>query len=517
MRTLQFISATYRFSSSKNLFYINFFLSFDLMPASDEQEYDLNPIFYPESMVVVGLSRRNFNHPGNTTFTKNLMEMKVKTYGVSPSSPEVDGHKIFKSIDTLPEVPDLAVVCVSSRNSLSVIKDAAEFGIRGAIVIGGGFAETGREGKKLQDELVSVCNDHNMPLIGPNCVGCFNPPIIDTIFLPSERIVKPKSGNVAMISQSGGVLLDQMFLSAAERNIGVSCAVSIGNKAMVNERMFLRYFEKDKNTDVIAFYIEGFGEGEGREFVKEARLSKKDIVCYLGGTTAAGKVAAGSHTASLSAHGGIIKGAFKQASIMVPDTELEVKNYLKVYSTLANPFRRFTTMTMRGENVAIVSLSGGHGVIAADLLEKYEMKLARFSEQQKEELDFLLNPVASKIACLNNPIDITGAAIEEDIINILEYLLNQKNVDIIILLLLPYPPSISMHLGRKIMKITNKYAKPMVVFIPWAEKFNLLRQALEINKIPCAHTVEEAIIMASAIKLKGLGGMRKKFNWNSTI
>jgi acetyltransferase len=480
---------------------------------AETEEYDLTPIFYPKSLAVIGLSRRDYTHPGNTTFSKNYLEMKVKTYGVSPTAQEVDGYKTFPSIDKLPEIPDLAVFCVSAKNCLEAVTHAAEFGVKGGIIIGGGFAETGKEGREIQDQIVKVATDHHMPLIGPNCVGVYSPPIVDTIFLPTERIVKPKEGNVAFISQSGGVLLDQFFLSCYERDIGVSSAVSIGNKAMIKETHLLKYFEKDPKTNVIALYLEGFEPGEGREFVQIAKKSKKDIVVYMGGNSQEGKIAATSHTGSLAGNMEIMMAAFRQHTIVVPKTELEVKNFIKVYSVLSNPFRRYTTMSVQGDNIAVLSVSGGHGVMCADILGRYNLKLSKFSEEQKAQMQFLLNPTAARIAGLNNPIDLTGACEEDDLVKILEYLLQQMNVSLIILLLLPYPPQISMHLGRKVTQISGRYTKPIVTFLPWTAKYDLLRTSLEINYIPCAHTVEEAVMMANAIVEKGKGGIRKKFNW----
>ena len=481
----------------------------------DDTEFDLTPIFRPKSAVIIGLSQKNPLHPGNAMFTKNLMEMEVKTYGVAPKYKKIEGHKIYNKINDLPEIPDLAVLAVSSKYSLSVIKQAAEFGIRGAIIVGAGFAETGKEGKKLQDEIVKICTDYDMPFIGPNCVGVYSPPMLDTLFLPSERLTKPKSGNVAVISQSGGVLIDQFFINCAEREIGISTAVSVGNKAMINESHLIKYFEKDPNTDVIALYLEGFNEGDGRNFCINARKSKKDIVVYSGGKTSAGKRAAGSHTGSLAANNLIMAGAFKQYSIINPDTELALKNTLKVYSMLANPFRKYSTMSIHGDKIAILSVSGGHGVLCSDLLEKYDLSLTKFTERQKDDIDFLLNPTASKIAGLNNPIDITGSGGNEDIVNILEYLLNQKNVEMVLILLVPQVQQISMQVGRDIVKLSNKYNKPIIGYVPWTPKFDLIREALELNHIPCAHTLEEVVQMAAAIKMKGEGGIRKKFSWNS--
>ncbi|MCF2141512.1 MAG: CoA-binding protein [Candidatus Lokiarchaeota archaeon] len=477
-----------------------------------DYDFDLTPIFRPKSTVIIGLSSRNPDHPGNAMFSKNLIEMKTKTYGITPRANEIDGHKVYQSLDKLPEVPDLAVVAVSARHTLQVIKEIAEFGVKGAVIIGGGFAEIGKEGKKKQDELVKFCIDKGMPFIGPNCIGVYSPPIVDTFFLPSERLVKPKQGNVAVISQSGGVLIDQFFINCKERDIGISTAVSIGNKAMVNEAMLLKYFEKDPNTDVIAFYLEGFHPGDGRKFCETARLSRKDVVVYSGGISSAGKIAAGSHTGSLAADGSIMKGAYKQFSVINPTTEQYLTNTLKTYSMLANPFRKYSTMSIHRDKIAVLSVSGGHGVICADIMDKYGLKLTKFTDKQKEDISFLLNPVASRIAGLNNPIDITGSGTDDDIVNILEYLLNAPNVEMIFTLLVPQVPQLSMRLGRSIMQIGNKYRKPIIAYVPWTPKYDLIRDALEMHYIPCGHTIEETVEMGTALILKGEGGIRKKMS-----
>ncbi|MHA1618625.1 MAG: CoA-binding protein, partial [Promethearchaeota archaeon] len=193
-----------------------------------DSNFNLSYIFRPKSTVFIGLSSRNPDHPGNAMFSKNLMEMKTKTYGITTKAQEVDGHKVYNSLSALPEIPELAVIAVGARHTLPIIKNLAEFGVKGAVIIGGGFGETGKEGKKMQDDIVKVCIDNQMPFLGPNCIGVYSPPIVDTFFLPSERMVKPKQGNVAVISQSGGVLVDQFFINCKERDIGISTAVSIG-------------------------------------------------------------------------------------------------------------------------------------------------------------------------------------------------------------------------------------------------------------------------------------------------
>ena len=189
-------------------------------------------------------------------------------------------------------------IAVGPDDTLEYVKECAEFEIPASIIIGGGFAEIGGKGKKRQEILEKIAFDNNIAILGPNCIGVYSPPLLDTIFMPTERITRPPRGSVALISQSGGVLVDQFFVKFAERNIGVSTAVSIGNRAVVDETMLLEYFSKiDPDTTNIAFYLEGFKDGKAREFLRFAKESEDTIITYFGGLTKDGKVATLSHTA----------------------------------------------------------------------------------------------------------------------------------------------------------------------------------------------------------------------------
>ena len=178
--------------------------------------------------------------------------------------------------------------------------------------------------------------ENDIAILGPNCLGVYAPPIVDTIFLPTERITRPPRGSVALISQSGGVLVDQFFVKFSERNIGVSTAVSIGNRAVVDEVMLLEYFSKvDKETTNIAFYLEGFKEGKARKFFKLAKESEDTVITFFGGKTKEGKVATQSHTASLAGNYNVLKGALRQFQIINPHSERELLTCLKVYDVLS--------------------------------------------------------------------------------------------------------------------------------------------------------------------------------------
>ncbi|MFW9824950.1 MAG: CoA-binding protein, partial [Candidatus Thorarchaeota archaeon] len=205
---------------------------------------NLEKLFKPKTMAVVGISKKNPLSPGRIVLLKNEFEMDVKVYGIYPNGGEIEGIQLFDRLDQLPIIPDLLVIAVSPDDTLEYIKECGELGISASVIIGGGFAEIGGKGKKRQELLEKISFENNIAVLGPNCLGVYAPPIVDTIFLPTERITRPPKGSVALISQSGGVLVDQFFVKFNERNIGVSTAVSIGNRAVVDEVMLLKYFSQ---------------------------------------------------------------------------------------------------------------------------------------------------------------------------------------------------------------------------------------------------------------------------------
>jgi acyl-CoA synthetase (NDP forming) len=475
---------------------------------------DLKKLFQPKSMAVIGISKKNPNSPGRIILVKNEFEMNVKVYGIHPEAGEIEGIKLYKRLDDLPEIPDLLVIAVNAEDTLKYIQDCADFKIPAAIIIGGGFAEIGGEGKKRQDTLEKIAFDNDIAIIGPNCIGVYSPPLVDTIFLPTERITRPPKGSVALISQSGGFLVDQFFVKFKERNIGVSTAVSIGNRAVVDETMLLEYFTKvDPETSNIAFYLEGFKEGRARDFLNIAKDSENTVITFFGGISEQGRIATQSHTASLGGNAKILSAALKQYRIVQPTSERELLTFLKVYDVLSQrkkPFGENTITT--GNNIVILSVSGGHGVICADIIGKYGLKPAKFTEKEQSEMSELMNPVARVIASFHNPIDLTGSVLDIDIENLVRYLSDIERIECILLLLLPYPPNISFQIGRRIANIISTKKKPVICFIPYVEKYSLIIESLEIANIPVFHSIKEAVQAASALKLRTRINNLKKNN-----
>lgn len=462
---------------------------------------DLEKLFKPKSMAVVGISKKNPLSPGRIVLLKNEFEMEAKVYGIYPNGGEIEGIQLYERLDKLPEIPDLLVIAVGPDDTLEYIRDCGELGIPASVIIGGGFAEIGGKGKRRQEILQNIAFKNDMAVLGPNCLGVYAPPIIDTIFLPTERITRPPKGSVALISQSGGVLVDQFFVKFNERNVGVSTAVSIGNRAVVDEVMLLEYFSKvDQETSNIAFYLEGFKEGRARDFLKIAKESEDTVIVYFGGKTREGKVATQSHTASLAGNYKIIYNALRQHFVIQPHSERELLTCLKVYDVLSKRRNPFGTNVVTYGNVAIVSVSGGHAVLASDMLKNYGLNAVRFSQQEKKDLKELMNPTAREIASFNNPIDLTGSVLDTDIEDIIKYLSDIERIECIILLLLPYPPNISFQIGRRIANIVISKNKPMVCFVPYVSKYSLIIESLELANIPVFHSIKETVQAVSALK-----------------
>jgi len=216
---------------------------------------ELKYLFKPSTMAVIGVSTSQDNHPANVIYTKNHLRYPVKTFPVNPKGGTLHREKLYQSVFDIEERIDMAVIAVRAEFVPKVMEDCIKKGIRGAVIVSGGFAEAGNT--VLQQQVVDIAREAAFPFIGPNCLGIYAPDYVDTFFLPGERIIRPEKGNVGFVSQSGGVLVDQMVKFAGQ-GIGVSLAVSIGNKAFIRETDMLDWFAKDIETKVIAFYVEGF-------------------------------------------------------------------------------------------------------------------------------------------------------------------------------------------------------------------------------------------------------------------
>ncbi len=459
---------------------------------------DLSKVFSPRSVVVVGVSTTNPFHPANIIFNKNYYGSDCDVYAVNPKGGELERRRIYRTLDEVPGPVDMAVVAVKADHVPQVARECAAVGVGALVVISGGFAEMGEEGRALQDELVGICRENSMTLVGPNCFGVYSPPVVDTFFLPPERTVKPRKGDVAVASQSGAFLVDQVMTCFHEVGIGISVAVSMGNKAMVDEEVLLEHFAGRGDTGCICFYIEGMDEGV-RRFIQSAReiSDRIPIVAYIGGKSERGKAAAHSHTAALAGDHDMIAGALKQSGILEATTEAEVASFCKILSF-------YHHRPLRQCSIAIISSSGGHGVIASDLATAAELQVPGFDQERRGALRALLEPGVRDIASLYNPVDLTGSAADQDFERSLDYLLSQDDIEAALVLTLPYTPMMTSFVGTRLGQVVKKYDKPVVAYVPNLAKYGMVLEGFELNGIPVVHSIEEGVQMLKALRLLGL-------------
>jgi acetate---CoA ligase (ADP-forming) len=454
---------------------------------------DLKPLFEPQTMAVFGVSSSNYRHPANEIFNKNLLRYPVRVYGINPRGGTINGQSIHKSISDVPEPVDLAVIAVRADLVLEVMAACIEARVRSAIVISGGFTEVGRQ--DLQEKIVAVAKEAAFPFIGPNCLGIYVPSRVDTFFLPGERMVPPVVGNVSFVSQSGGILVDQMIKFTGE-GVGFAKTISIGNKALLGELEILDYLVSDPSTEVIAFYIEGVGENAGREFELKAGKCGKPVVVLKSGKSPGGSRAVSSHTATLAGDYASFSAVLSQYGIVEAVNELELVSFC---GSLSAYVRSAYSKPVEGR-VGIVTVSGGHGAIAVDACTARGIAVPPLPEEIRDELRRNLSPSVQGIAALGNPIDLTGSGIDEDFVATARIFFAREEIDCVLALLLPYIPGVTSDLGAKLSSVARQYGKPLVAYVPHVEKYAMLIEGFNLNGAPVAPSIEGAVLMVDALR-----------------
>jgi acetate---CoA ligase (ADP-forming) len=449
---------------------------------------DLKPLFEPRSMAVLGVSLSNDRHPANEIFNKNLLRYPVRVFGVNPRGGTINGETISRSIAEVPEPVDLAVIAVRADLVPGVLSECIKAGARSAVVISGGFGEVGRP--DLQERVAGIAKAASFPFIGPNCLGIYAPSRVDTFFLPGERMVTPAPGNVSFVSQSGGILVDQM-INFTNEGVGLAKAISIGNKALLDELDILDYLAADPATKVIAFYIEGFGANEGREFVLRAGRCGKPVVVLKSGKSPGGSAAVSSHTASLAGDYASFSAVLSQYGIVEAKNEMELVSFCESLSAYANPSEG---------RVGIVTVSGGHGAIAVDACTARGIPVPALPVEVGEMLRKTLSPSVQGIAALANPVDLTGSGIDDDFVATAKFFFARAEIDCVLALLLPYVPGITSDLGAKLSNVARQCGKPLIAYVPHVEKYAMLIEGFNLNGAPVSPSIEGAVLMVDALR-----------------
>ncbi|HPD57133.1 MAG TPA: acetate--CoA ligase family protein [Smithellaceae bacterium] len=353
--------------------------------------------FSARSIALIGASPNPFK--GGNFILKNLIAtFRGDIYPVNPKYKTIEGLPCYAAVREIPDAVDMAIIFVPAREVPQAVRDCADKKIPGVIIESAGFAEIGAEGDKLQNELLDIKKQTGIRLWGPNCMG-----MVDGVqghvfsFMVPEAVKSGLiPGHVSLIVQSGmlsgGFLMDIV----SNRITGINKVCSVGNKIDVDECDLLEYFEKDPQTKVIGLYLESIVDG--RRFLELCKKSSKPIVVLKGGKSASGAQAARSHTAALAGNHRVIEDALQQAGVIEAQ---DFKQLVDLCRSLAVYSRRPKGVG----RVAILTASGGAGIVASDFIEEYNLSLAKFTHATKSALEKLFPhwmPV-------NNPVDIWPA------------------------------------------------------------------------------------------------------------
>jgi acyl-CoA synthetase (NDP forming) len=411
----------------------------------------MREIFYPESVAVIGVSSSPDNMGRGIVF--NLMEFGFQgiLYEVGPKGGVFAGRRIYKSVLDIPDHVDLAVILTPARTVPGILEECGEKGIRWAVIESAGFREYREEAKKIEEEIVRVAEKWNLRFVGPNCIGVINMETgLCTPFPPLRRTVRV--GDISMISQSGGVGMSVLNLLANE-GLGLNKFVSAGNMLNIQTEELLAYFIEDPGTKYILLYLEGIQDG--RKLMELARRSAKPIVAFKANIGQFGKSIASSHTASLSSNDRVVDAAFRQSGIVRVDDA----------TTLGNDLKILHLPPMRGKNLAIISRSGGHAVIAADACETSGLTLAEFPKDFLEDIE---KHFRASVIKLTNPLDLGDLFDLEFYLKIIDRTLAHDGVDGIVFLHTfnaTFEGERSRNLFNRIIELSKKYDKPVAIYV----------------------------------------------------
>jgi len=449
--------------------------------------------FRPQGIAVIGASRV----PGKVGYMVlyNLRSMyKGPLYPVNPRAREVLGLPAYPSILDVPDPVDLAVVAVPAQAVLRVVDEAGRRGVRGVIVLSAGFREVGGEGITLEKKLIEIVRRHGMRLIGPNCIGVYSPSTgVNATFFDPNRQGLPRPGPIAFISQSGA--LGAAVLDWAEaRGIGISRFVSVGNKADVDEADLLAFLRRDSETRSIAMYIEGVSEGSRLRGALEETTPVKPVIVLKAGRSDAGARAAASHTGSLAGSYQIYQAVFRQTGVVPARSPEEMFDFALALA-LQPP--------MTGDRVAVITVGGGSGVMASDELSESGLHVPEFSPETQARLRRVLLPIASP----RNPVDVTGSAVDEHMVESLRIVLESGEVDAV--LLIPYfnLSGITDQLPDKLAEVLHEYSDrriPVVASVTGgARAWSIARRLEKVAGIPVYPSEARAARALWALRLYG--------------
>ena len=427
----------------------------------------LETFFSPNAVAVIGASRDP--HKLGYGVIRNLIEYKFRgeIYPVNRHASEIKGLTCYAAIKDLPDGVDLAVIVVPAGIVPDMLRQCGKKGISNAIVVSGGFSETGDDGAELEKELVKAARDNGIRIIGPNCIGTIDTHTpVNTTFV----VGMPEQGEIGFISQSGAMVA-AVIDWARGAGVGFSRIVSLGNQADVTETEMMRSVGSDSHTKVITAYAEGISNG--KEFLEKAEeLSlKKPFVILKGGRSEKGAVAVTSHTGALAGSEEAYSAAFRKAGVLEARTMEEMFDWARALAWQPLP---------EGKRVAVLTNAGGPAILAVDAIEKEGLEIASLTDQTRAYLKSRL----PKAASANNPVDVLAGSGPATYTLALEALLSDETVDAVLVIQAPQDWFLPVSLAEVVGEIAGLHNKPVIASIMGSASVNEALNILHKRRVP---------------------------------
>lgn len=447
---------------------------------------NLDYLFNPKSIAIIGASK-TLQKVGHEII-KNIVVQGYngKIFPVNPNENEILGYHCFPSVNVIPDEVDLAIVVIPAQYTPKVVRECVQKKVKGIVIISSGFGEVGEEGKKLEEEISKSIKNTNVRILGPNVVGFKNTTNnLDATFV----FGMPLKGPIALISQSGALCV-AMVHHAVMEHIGLSKVIGVGNKIDIDDADLINYLNEDKDTKVVAMYIEGIKDG--KKFLQSAKkCCEKPIVIIKAGRTEAGKLTAQSHTGAMAGEDRIYASVFKQSGILRAYGINELFDYARAlaYQPLA-----------KGNKLGIISNSGGANILLADNCPEYNLQVAKISEKTIEKL----KKVLPSLVKARNPVDVVGDADFYRYEASTRALLEDENIDGVIVCCVQGTFVRPREFAGAILKIVKeKQEKPIIACWVGGNEIQEVISSLKEEKVPVYPSTTRAVRAFSALARYG--------------
>jgi acetate---CoA ligase (ADP-forming) len=429
---------------------------------------DLERFFNPASIAIIGASQDFGTISGQPLAHLKSHGYKGNLYPVNPRYSEVAGYKCYPSLADVPETPDLVLILVNAARVVEILESCGKKGVPYVIIFSSGFSEVGGGGIDLQEKLTAIAKEYDIGVIGPNCQGMIS--VAHGVFAGFGSVFgfDYDPGPISMVSQSGGFGFTVLNLCAKEGGLPFRQIVTTGNEIGVSTLDFIEYFVRDPETDTIVAYVEGLSDADRLVDVGEKALTAgKPILMWKVGNTEQGQRAAASHTANLGGAMALYRAAFRQKGIIQVDDIQDVIDYGRAFRCGKLP---------AGNRLAIITISGGAGILMTDEIIAGGMQMATLSDATRAKL----RAFVPSFAALGNPVDVTAAIFNDTTLvnRTMQAIVDDPGVDIIAIVNVSLQGELAAKVAREVVAVANTTEKP--VFGCWSARDVTAKEAFAV-------------------------------------